>query len=64
MSNLINITWRSKNDLKSGCLQQALSACASKKWTGGKTQRQIYYISYCEWALKIMKFQQEDTFKR
>ena len=29
----------------------------------GKTPRQIRYVSYCEWALKTMKFQQEDTFK-
>ena len=29
----------------------------------GKTPRQIRYISYYEWALKITKIQQEDTFK-
>ena len=27
------------------------------------TPRQIRYVCYCEWALKIMKIQQEDTFK-
>ena len=29
----------------------------------GKTPRQNRCVNYCEWALKIMKFQQEDTFK-
>ena len=38
------------------------SANASRK-KKGKTS-QICYVSYCEWALKIMKFQQEDSFKR
>ena len=28
-----------------------------------KKPRQIRYVSYCEWALEIMKFQQEDAFK-
>ena len=26
-------------------------------------KEQICYISYCEWVLKITKFQQEGTFK-
>ena len=38
------------------------SACASRK-RKGKTPRQIRYVSYCEWTLKITKFRQEDTFK-
>ena len=29
----------------------------------GTTPRQIRYARYCEWALKIMKFQQEDCLK-
>ena len=28
-----------------------------------KTLRQIRCVSYCEWALKTTKIQQEDTFK-
>ena len=28
-----------------------------------KTPRQIRYVNYCEWALKIMKIQQEVIFK-
>ena len=27
-----------------------------------KTPRQIRYVSYCEWALKITKIKQEDVF--
>ena len=38
------------------------TACASRK-RKGKTPRQIRYVSYCEWALKITKIQQEVTFK-
>ena len=30
--------------------------------TRGKTPRQIRYVSYYEWALKITKIQQEVTF--
>ena len=30
------------------------SACVLRK-KGGKTPRQIYYVSYYEWALKIIK---------
>ena len=37
------------------------SACASRKRIG-KTPQQIRYVSFCELALKIMKFQQEVTF--
>ena len=33
-----------------------------KKKEETKTPRQIRHVSYCEWALKIMKFHQEDTF--
>ena len=38
------------------------SACPSRK-RRGKTPRQICYVSYREWALKLMKIQQEVTFK-
>ena len=38
------------------------SVCSSRK-RRGKTPRQIRYLNYCEWALKITKIQQEFTFK-
>ena len=38
------------------------SACPSRKRTG-KTPRQIRYVRYREWALKIMKFHPEDSLK-
>ena len=38
------------------------SACVLRK-SRDKTPRQIGYVTYCAWALKIIKFQQEDTFK-
>ena len=38
------------------------SACALRK-RRGKTPREIRYISFYEWALKITKIQQEDAFK-
>ena len=34
--------------------------CLRFKKKERQTPRQIRYVSYCEWALKIMKFQQED----
>ena len=55
-----SISWLSRNNPESGCLQQALNACTSRK-RKGKTPQQICFISYCEWAL--MKFQQENTLK-
>ena len=39
------------------------SACASIKRTG-KTPRQICCTRYNEWALKIIKFQRDDSLKR
>ena len=38
------------------------SACASRK-RRGKTPKQICYVSYCKWAIKITKNQEEVTFK-
>ena len=53
------LVFRFNREIFSVALQ---SACASRK-RRGKTPRQTRYERYCEWALKIMKFQQEDTFK-
>ena len=41
---------------------QHLNHLRFKKKEETKTPRQIRHVSYCEWALKIMKFHQEDTF--
>ena len=38
------------------------SACTSRK-RRGKRLRQICYVSYCEWPLKLTKIQQGVTFK-
>ena len=38
------------------------SACPFRK-RRGKIPRQIRYLSFCEWALKITKIQQEVTYK-
>ena len=57
MSNLIVLRGNQEMIWK-----QALSPCTSRK-RRRKTPRQIWYISCCEWALRIMKFQEEDTFK-
>ena len=38
------------------------STCTLRK-RRGKTPRQIHYLSYCGWALKVMKIQREDTFR-
>ena len=38
------------------------STCASRK-IRDKTPRQNRYVRHCEWALKIIKFQREDSLK-
>ena len=41
----------------------SVTKCLCFKKMRGTTPRQIRYARYCEWALKIMKFQQEDCLK-
>ena len=56
ISSCFSIWW------KNLCDEALQRTCPSRK-RRVKTPRQIRYVSYCEWALKITKFQREVTFK-